>query len=114
MGLHHGIAIENTITLERDCHMSCEVLDGQIEFIFGMTDNGLTLYLDWPTLDKLMSLVGAVARKVKAMPSGAKREFMISTDARARKEHRPNAAFDATYELLVSDVDDQTGRRPTP
>jgi hypothetical protein len=109
----HGIAIENTITLEHDCHMSCEVIDDQIEFIVGCKYHGLRLYLDWSTLDKLISLVGAVMRKVHTTAPEGRLQFTISIDDASRREHQSNGGPDPTWEL-VSHVDHQTGRRPNP
>lgn len=104
--------IEVTVTVDSTCEMSCEVVDDQIALILGKVDNGLRLYFDWPALDRLITVVGAMSRRVQANPPGKPIDFVISADERSRRAHSPNVPHDPSSELLVSDLEDQTGRQP--
>lgn len=108
MVLISGIEVAVTVTVDNTCDMSCEVVNDQIQFILGGVDNGLRLYLDWPALDKLMTIVGAMSRRVRANQPNTPIDFMISADAHSRSTHSPNFPHDQSSELLVSDIDDQS------
>lgn len=114
MDLIYGIDVAVTVTVDSTCDMSCEVEDDQVQFIIGRADNGLRLYFDWAALDRLMAVVGAMSKRVRAHPPGRPLDFMISADVHSRRAHTPNLPHDRSSELLVSDVDDQTGRQPPP
>lgn len=109
--MNHGIDVEATVTIDSGCAISCEVLGDQLQFIFGGVDTGLRLYLDWPTLDRLVKVASAATTHARRAARG-KLRFMVSADADSRDEHKPNYAHGGDQELLVSDVDDQAGRQP--
>jgi hypothetical protein len=112
MSLVHGIGVEATVTVDRTCDISCNVAEDEIQLIFGRDENGLRLYLDWATLDRLMTVVGATAKWTQMEPQRKHCGFMISADGSSRKQHRPNYPHAEDNELLVSDVDNQAGRQP--
>lgn len=104
MYLDHGIAVETTVTVDGDCDMSCEIFEGEIKVYFGHGDNMMQLYLDWPGLHRLVTVLDAAIRRVGQIPAGQPVRFMVSADERSRREHMPNYPHDDPDELLVSDV----------
>lgn len=109
MDMNHGIAVEATVTVDGDCDMSCEVLDDQIQLIFGRIATGLHVYFDWPALDKLLAVLRAAMRRVEMTPAGTPACFTVSADANSRQAHTPSQHHDDANELLVSDVEGRAG-----
>lgn len=110
MNVTYGVAVEATVTVHSDCDMSCEMIADQVQLIFGTVDTGLHLYLDRPALDRLMTVVRAARMHAETMPQDLPTGFTVSADANSREAHRPNYPHDYSGELLVSDVDNETGR----
>lgn len=97
----NGIDIDSAVTVDETCHMSCEVLEDEIQFLFGTKNTGIHLYFDWPGLARFLRLAGAVVERAQAASDSRTVRFMLSVDEGSRNEHMPaGVSTYQPYDLL--------------
>ena len=88
MDTPRGMVTDSVVTVDGTCRMSCEVLNQQVQFLFGDHTGGLHLFLDWDGYVKFVKLQAVVVERFFTLPPGAPIRFVVGDDASEELDSR--------------------------